>query len=320
MKKIFQLLASCVLAISLVGCSSSDTGTTKTELEPVATLDQAILALASGKCDAVALDGTTAQNYVDQSNGQFAMTGVNFDLTRYGDFEGNVAAAKKGETSLIEAVNQSIQSAIDNDYYTLWTAIAKLQAGTDDDEARAIAGDINVFPDVEIDADYNYLLNTDDLVKPNIDLSNADGVLKKVLDNGVLVIATSPDYPANEFITEEGTLYGNEMMLAKYIADCLGAKLQVETMDFNAVLTAVDTGKVDLALSGFGWKKDREGAFELSRGYKGDSSVTFHTLIVPAGQEDNYNSLEDFVGKHIIAQANSLQEMYVQDQILPLGE
>ena len=50
----------------------------------------------------------------------------------------------------------------------------------------------------------------------------------------------------------------------------------------------------------------------------GDDDITFHTLIVPADKAENYKSLEDFVGKHIIAQASSLQQMYVEDQILSL--
>ncbi|MBR3250324.1 MAG: transporter substrate-binding domain-containing protein, partial [Erysipelotrichaceae bacterium] len=119
---------------------------------------------------------------------------------------------------------------------------------------------------------------------------------------------------------DDGTVYGSEMMLAKYVADCLGVKLKIETMDFNAVLTAVDTGKVDMAFSGFGWKADRAEAFELSVGYIGDDSVTYHTLIVPAADADNYKTLADFVGKHIVAQAGSLQQMYVEDQIVALEE
>ena len=54
-------------------------------------------------------------------------------------------------------------------------------------------------------------------------------------------------------------------------------------------------------------------------GYVGDDDITFHTLIVPADKADQYKSLQDFVGKHIIAQASSLQQMYVEDQILALG-
>lgn len=327
-KKLTGITMAAIMMLSAGCAGSGGAAAAKTELELVTSLDQAILALSSGKCDAVALDGTTAQNYVDQSDGMFAMSGVNFDLTMYGDFEGNVAAAKKGETSLIEAVNQCLavattekfDSNFDYSYYTVWTAQAKKQAGTEDEESTKILADLNleVFSDAAVDDSYTYLLDTTGLKKPELDLSQADGVLKSVLDKGTLTIATSPDYPAAEFITENGTIYGSEMMLAKYVADCLGVKLKIETMDFNAVLTAVDTGKVDMAFSGFGWKADRAEAFELSTGYVGDSSVSFHTLIVPADQKDNYKTLEDFVGKHIVAQASSLQQMYVEDQIVAL--
>ena len=320
MKKIITLLCVLMMLAGLSACTKKEEGPAKTELELVTSLDQAILALSTGKCDAIALDGTTAENYVAQSNGQFAMSGVNFDLSIYGDYEGNVVAAKKGETSLMAAVNECINTATANNYYTLWTAIAKVQSGTEDEDAIAIVGDTPVFSDVAVDDTYLYLLDTADLVKPNLDLSNATGVLANILKNGVMVIATSPDYPAAEFITEDGTVYGCEMMLAKYVADCLGVALKIETMDFNAVLTAVDTGKVDIAFSGFGWKADRAEAFELSVGYTGDDSVTYHTLIVPAAEADNYHSLSDFVGKHIVAQASSLQQMYVEDQILALED
>ncbi|MBR5340970.1 MAG: transporter substrate-binding domain-containing protein [Erysipelotrichaceae bacterium] len=318
MKKLLTVLLAILMVTMLSACSSNKEESGKTELELVTSLDQAILTLSTGKCDAIALDGTTAENYVAQSDGQFAMSGVNFDLSIYGDYEGNVAAAKKGETTLMSVVNECINTATANNYYTLWTAIAKVQSGTEDEDALAIVGDTPIYNGIAVDDTYNYLLDTTDLVKPNLDLSNATGVLANILKKGVMSIATSPDYPAAEFITEDGTVYGCEMMLAKYVADCLGVALKIETMDFNAVLTAVDTGKVDIAFSGFGWKADRAEAFELSVGYVGDDSVTYHTLIVPADQADNYHSLSDFVGKHIVAQASSLQQMYVEDQIIAL--
>ena len=170
---------------------------------------------------------------------------------------------------------------------------------------------------------YAYLLDTTDLEKPEIDTSNATGVLADVLKNGVLTIATSPDYPAAEFVDDEGKVWGCEMTLAKYIADSLGVDLDIETMDFSGTLVAVDTGKVDLALSGYGWKKDRAESYELSVGYEGDPSSTEsakHTLITTAANADKYHSLNDFVGSHIMAQATSLQEMYVQDEILALDK
>ncbi len=165
---------------------------------------------------------------------------------------------------------------------------------------------------------YAYLLEGFEYDKPELDLSNPDGMLKKILDKGTLVIATSPDYPPNEYVEDDGTVYGCEMMLAEYVAECLGVQLQIETMDFSGTLVAVDTGKVDMAFSGYGWKADREEQYQLTIGYVGNTKDYGHTLIVPAGQEGNYKTLKDFVGKHILAQASSLQQMYVEDQIIAL--
>ena len=146
-----------------------------------------------------------------------------------------------------------------------------------------------------VDIDTNETEKTE-LGKADIDLSNAEGKLKEILDKRVLVVATSPE------------VKGSEMTLAKYIANSLGVTLQVETMDFSAVLTAVDTGKADLAISGFGYKADRAKNYELSKGYQGTSEAACHTLLVFTDEVDNYNSLDDFSGKKIDAQASSLQE------------
>lgn len=155
----------------------------------------------------------------------------------------------------------------------------------------------------------------EELGKADVDLSKADGKLKDILDKGQIVLATSPDYPPSEFVDDQGNVKGSDIMLAQYIANSLGIDLKVETMDFNAVLTAVDTGKVDIGISGFGYKADRAEQFELSHGYQSSSAAAHHTLLVPAEKADEYKSLADFSGKKIDTQANSLQEMYVTDQI-----
>lgn len=155
----------------------------------------------------------------------------------------------------------------------------------------------------------------EELGKADVDLSKADGKLKEILEKGKITMATSPDYPPSEFVDTEGNVKGSDILLGQYIANSLGVELEVETMDFNAVLTAVDTGKADMGISGFGYKEDRAEQFELSVGYQSDSSAAHHTLLVPSDQADNYKSLSDFSGKKIDAQANSLQEMYVTDQI-----
>lgn len=161
------------------------------------------------------------------------------------------------------------------------------------------------------------LIDTANLAKADIDLSAADGKLKAILDSGKLVVATSPDYPPAEYLdSATGMVKGSDMMLASYIAYNLGVDLQIETMDFNAVLTSVDTGKADLAISGFGYKKDRAENFELSKGYQSSTSAAAcHTLLTFTDTVDDYKTLDDYSGKTIAAQAGSLQQMYVEDEI-----
>ena len=59
--------------------------------------------------------------------------------------------------------------------------------------------------------------------------------------DGVLTVATSPDFAPYEFyaIGEDGTpeLAGFDMALAQYIADDMGLKLEVVTMDFDGVIS-----------------------------------------------------------------------------------
>ena len=54
--------------------------------------------------------------------------------------------------------------------------------------------------------------------------------------------------------------------MARYIADQLGVELEIQAMDFAMVLSSVDLGESDMAISGFGWKEDREGSLNYPTG------------------------------------------------------
>ncbi len=89
-------------------------------------------------------------------------------------------------------------------------------------------------------------------------------------------------------------------------------------MDFEGTLIALDTDKVDLSISGFGYKADRAEQYELSHGYyASNTDSSHHTIIIKATDKDKYKTLEDFnaAGLKIDAQTSSLQQMYVEDQL-----
>ena len=143
--------------------------------------------------------------------------------------------------------------------------------------------------------------------------------LEEILQRGKLIVATSPDFAPQEFIDDskdgQEQYVGSDIMMAQYIADQLGVELEIQAMDFVAVLTSVDVGESDIAISGFGWKADREAAFELSHGFNADEDSSCHGLLVRKDDAEMYPDLESFGGKVIAAQAGSLQESYVQSQI-----
>jgi polar amino acid transport system substrate-binding protein len=74
--------------------------------------------------------------------------------------------------------------------------------------------------------------------------------------NGTLVVATNATFPPYEYY-DNGRICGIDIDVMQAIADDLGMKLDVEDMDFEAVITSVQTGKADVGASALTVTKDR---------------------------------------------------------------
>ncbi|MBR2484334.1 MAG: transporter substrate-binding domain-containing protein [Oscillospiraceae bacterium] len=97
-----------------------------------------------------------------------------------------------------------------------------------------------------------------------------EAVLKTVTD-GVLTVATSPDFAPYEFyaIDENGDpqLAGFDMALAQYIADYLGLTLEVVPMDFDGTIMELGNKNVDLSMAGYSPDPEREDLMDFSDVY-----------------------------------------------------
>ena len=97
-----------------------------------------------------------------------------------------------------------------------------------------------------------------------------EAVLKTVTD-GVLTVATSPDFAPYEFYAidanGEPQLAGFDMALAQYIADYLGLTLEVVPMDFDGTIMELGNKNVDLALAGYSPDPEREDLMDFSDVY-----------------------------------------------------
>ena len=100
---------------------------------------------------------------------------------------------------------------------------------------------------------------------PEGEASGEDLSLQKVLDQGVITCAVSPDYAPYEYldlVTNE--VKGSDIVLAQYIADQLGVDLKIEQMSFETCLAAAQTGSVDMCISSLSWKPERAEVLALS--------------------------------------------------------
>ncbi|GGE36658.1 transporter substrate-binding domain-containing protein [Streptococcus himalayensis] len=135
-----------------------------------------------------------------------------------------------------------------------------------------------------------------------------------IKSKGKLVVATSPDYAPFEFqtlVNGKNEVVGADMDLAKAIADELGVELEISTMSFDNVLTSLQAGKADLAISGLAVTEEREAVFDFSESYY----ETKISLLVRKEDVNKYANLESFEGVDVAAQKGSIPETMVKEQL-----
>ncbi|MBQ3584626.1 MAG: transporter substrate-binding domain-containing protein [Lachnospiraceae bacterium] len=74
--------------------------------------------------------------------------------------------------------------------------------------------------------------------------------------NGTLKMATNAEFPPYEYM-ESGNIVGIDVDMAQAIADKLGMELKVDNIEFDAIITAVSTGKADIGVAGLTVTEDR---------------------------------------------------------------
>ena len=150
--------------------------------------------------------------------------------------------------------------------------------------------------------------------------SNSDkSALQEIKDSGVLTVALSPDFSPMEFVDSSKSgqeqYVGFDVMLAQFIAEELGVKLEIQAMSFDACQTAVSTASVPMSISGYSWTEERAENFELSDYYYAGENETEQVLLIRKADADKYKSAEDFDGVDVGAQNASLQMMMVTEQL-----
>ena len=124
------------------------------------------------------------------------------------------------------------------------------------------------------------------------------------VEDGKLIMSTNAAFPPYEMTNDAGEYEGIDVDMATEIANRLGLELQIDDMDFDAALLAVQTGKSDIAMAGITVTEDRLVNMDFSDTYANGVQV----VIVP--EDSDIASIDDLNGKMIGVQRGTTGDMY----------
>ncbi len=81
------------------------------------------------------------------------------------------------------------------------------------------------------------------------DKAPAATALDRIVQKGELTIGTAASMPPYNMTTREGKVIGYEIDMANMMANAMGVKLNIKTMDFDQLLPALEAGRIDVAIS-----------------------------------------------------------------------
>lgn len=116
-------------------------------------------------------------------------------------------------------------------------------------------------------------------------------------DDGKIHMATNAGFPPFEY-KEGSEIVGIDVEIAKEIAKELGKELQIDDMEFDSIVTAVQSGKADFGLAGMTVKPDRLEKVDFSDTYFKASQM----VIV---KKDSGLTVADLEGKKIGVQSGT---------------
>ena len=124
--------------------------------------------------------------------------------------------------------------------------------------------------------------------------------------DGTLVMGTNAAFPPYEYY-EGDKIVGIDADIAQAIGDKLGMDVTIEDMDFSSLITAVQTGKIDMVMAGMTVTPDREKNVNFSDSYaKGIQSII-------VTEDSEIASPDDLEGHKIGVQESTTGHIYCAD-------
>ena len=127
------------------------------------------------------------------------------------------------------------------------------------------------------------------------------------VEPGKLIMSTNAAFPPYEMTTDAGEFEGIDIETAQAIADKLGLELQIDDMDFDAALLAVQQGKSDMVMAGVTVTDERQNVMDFTDSY----ATGIQSIIVK--EDSDIASVDDLAGKKIGTQRGTTGYLYCSD-------
>lgn len=137
--------------------------------------------------------------------------------------------------------------------------------------------------------------------------STADGGNSKKL-----IMATSADYPPYEFVDSASgsqEIKGFDVDIAKYIATKLGYELEIQNVDFNGLIPALQSKRADFVMAGMTPTAERKQNVDFSDIYY-DAKNT-----IVSKKDSGLATIDALKGKKVGVQLGSIQEQFAKEKV-----
>ncbi len=82
-------------------------------------------------------------------------------------------------------------------------------------------------------------------------------VIDRVVSRGELRVGISGDMPPMNMVAKDDTIIGMDVDLAAMVAEAMGVRLNLQKIDFNGLLPALESGSIDMIISNMTMTPDR---------------------------------------------------------------
>ncbi len=127
------------------------------------------------------------------------------------------------------------------------------------------------------------------------------------VEPGKLIMSTNAAFPPYEMTTDSGEFEGFDIETGQAFADYLGLELQIDDMDFDAALLAVQQGKSDMVMAGVTVTDERQNVMDFTDSY----ATGIQSIIVK--EDSDIASVDDLAGKKIGTQRGTTGYLYCSD-------